>query len=70
MEVERYEQYIDILREELIPAMGCTEPIALAYAAAVGRQEFGKDREALYRAPAHNGMCDTDVEILRLMLED
>lgn len=41
MEVERYEQYIDILREELIPAMGCTEPIALAYAAAVGRQELG-----------------------------
>ena len=50
--------------------MGCTEPIALAYAAAVGRQELGKDREALYRALAHNGMCDTDVEILRLMLED
>ena len=70
MEVERYEQYNDILREELIPAMGCTEPIALAYAAAVGRQELGKDREALYRTLAHNGMCDTDVEILRLMLED
>ena len=70
MEVERYKQYIDILREELIPAMGCTEPIALAYAAAVGRQELGKDREALYRALVHNGMCDTDVEILRLMLED
>ena len=41
MEVQRYKQYIDILREELIPAMGCTEPIALAYAAAVGRQELG-----------------------------
>ncbi len=41
MEVERYKQYIDILREELIPAMGCTEPIALAYAAAVGRQVLG-----------------------------
>ena len=41
MEIERYKQYIDILREELIPAMGCTEPIALAYAAAVGRQVLG-----------------------------
>ena len=29
-----YQQYLDILREELRPAMGCTEPIALAYAAA------------------------------------
>ena len=31
----RYQAYIQILKEELIPAMGCTEPIALAYAAAV-----------------------------------
>ena len=30
----RYQAYIQILKEELIPAMGCTEPIALAYAAA------------------------------------
>ena len=30
----RYEQYVSILREELLPAMGCTEPIAIAYAAA------------------------------------
>ena len=29
---KRYQAYIDILREELIPAMGCTEPIAVAYA--------------------------------------
>ena len=28
---KRYQAYIDILREELIPAMGCTEPIAVAY---------------------------------------
>lgn len=30
----RYDMYINILKEELIPAMGCTEPICLAYAAA------------------------------------
>lgn len=30
----KYQAFIQILREELIPAMGCTEPIALAYAAA------------------------------------
>lgn len=31
----------EILREELIPAMGCTEPISLAYAAAVARKTLG-----------------------------
>ncbi len=36
-----YQQYVNILREELRPAMGCTEPIALAYAAARARQVLG-----------------------------
>ena len=27
---EKYQAYVQILNEELIPAMGCTEPIALA----------------------------------------
>ena len=36
-----YQQYISILREELRPAMGCTEPIALAYAGAKARQILG-----------------------------
>lgn len=38
---KRYSAYIAILREELIPAMGCTEPIALAYAAAKAREVLG-----------------------------
>ena len=38
----RYQAYIQILKEELIPAMGCTEPIALAYAAAVARKTLGE----------------------------
>lgn len=37
----RYEKYIMILKEELKPAMGCTEPIALAYAAAKARAVLG-----------------------------
>ena len=37
-----YQQYIAILEEELRPAMGCTEPIALAYAAAKARQVLGE----------------------------
>ena len=36
-----YQQYLNILNEELRPAMGCTEPIALAYAAARARQVLG-----------------------------
>lgn len=38
----KYEAYIQILKEELVPAMGCTEPIALAYAAAVARDTLGE----------------------------
>ena len=30
--------YAGILEEELVPAMGCTEPIAIAYAAAIARE--------------------------------
>ena len=36
-----YQQFLDILEEELRPAMGCTEPIALAYAGAKARQVLG-----------------------------
>lgn len=38
---KKYNAYVQILTEELIPAMGCTEPIALAYAAAKAREVLG-----------------------------
>lgn len=38
----KYEAYVNILKEELVPAMGCTEPIALAYAAATARNILGE----------------------------
>ena len=38
----RYQAYLHILQEELIPALGCTEPIALAYAAAAARKALGQ----------------------------
>ena len=38
----RYQAYLHILQEELIPALGCTEPIALAYAAAAARKTLGQ----------------------------
>ena len=36
-----YDSYVKILEEELIPAMGCTEPIAIALAAAKARETLG-----------------------------
>lgn len=40
----KYSQYLQILREELLPAMGCTEPIAMAYAAAKARRPSAQCR--------------------------
>ena len=37
-----YDSYVEILKEELIPAMGCTEPIAIALAAAKARDALGR----------------------------
>ena len=36
-----YQQFVAILKEELRPAMGCTEPIALAYAGAKACEVLG-----------------------------
>lgn len=36
-----YNTYIEILKEELVPAMGCTEPIAIAYCGAKARDVLG-----------------------------
>ncbi len=42
-----YQQFVAILKEELRPAMGCTEPIALAYAGARARQVLGEQPERI-----------------------
>ncbi len=36
-----YQTYLRILEEELVPAMGCTEPIAIAYGAALAKDLLG-----------------------------
>lgn len=42
-----YKEYIEILKEELVPALGCTEPIAIAYGAAKAREILGTMPEAM-----------------------
>ncbi|MDQ7796595.1 MAG: L-serine ammonia-lyase, iron-sulfur-dependent, subunit alpha [Spirochaetia bacterium] len=44
---EVYHAYCAILHEELVPAMGCTEPIAVAYAAAYARDVLGMRPERI-----------------------
>lgn len=46
MDRTTYQSYLEILHEELVPALGCTEPIAIAFAAA-------KSREILSEFPKH-----------------
>lgn len=41
MNKELYNDYLQILKEELVPAMGCTEPIAIAYASAKAKEILG-----------------------------
>ena len=47
MEQKIYDAYLRILHEELVPAMGCTEPIAVAYAAALARKTLGVTPETV-----------------------
>ena len=44
---KNYAIYEEALAEELIPAMGCTEPIAIAYCAAVCREKLGAEHEQI-----------------------
>ncbi len=41
MNDKTYEQYLGILRKELVPALGCTEPIAIAYCASKTKEVLG-----------------------------
>ena len=47
MEEQICRQILAILEEELLPAMGCTEPISIAYAAAKARELLGREPERL-----------------------
>lgn len=46
MDTKAYKTYLDILNSELVPAMGCTEPISIALTAAIAKKYFvGKVEE-------------------------
>ncbi|MDO5416157.1 MAG: L-serine ammonia-lyase, iron-sulfur-dependent, subunit alpha [Lachnospiraceae bacterium] len=47
MDKNVYDNYVMILKNELIPALGCTEPIAIAYAAAKAREVLGQMPESM-----------------------
>ena len=47
MSIQHEQEYINILKKELVPALGCTEPIAIAYASAKARQVLGEFPERL-----------------------
>lgn len=47
MDKKQYDSYVGILQQELIPALGCTEPIAIALAAATARETLGEFPESL-----------------------
>ena len=51
---ETYEQYVAILHKELVPALGCTEPIAIAYAAALARKTLEERPEEMTVACSGN----------------
>ena len=63
MKKDKYNDYLQILKEELVPAMGCTEPIAIAYAAAKAREVLGKTPEKVIAKCSgniiKNAMCVT-----------
>ena len=40
---EKYTTYVNLLKEELVPAMGCTEPISIAYAVAKAKNVLGEN---------------------------
>lgn len=47
MDASFYDTHLQVLSEELIPAMGCTEPVAIAYAAALAHKALGQMPERI-----------------------
>ena len=61
MNQQQYDNYVKILHSELIPAMGCTEPIAVAFAAAKARNVLGCMPETIIAICSGNIIKNVDV---------
>ena len=48
--MREYAYYTQVLKDQLIPATGCTEPIALAYGAAIAYRTLGAEPERITAA--------------------
>lgn len=48
------ELYISLLKEEIAPALGCTEPIAIAYASAKAREALGENPSRIFVQVSRN----------------
>ena len=49
-----WQAFLDIMHQEIVPALGCTEPIAIALAAARGAEELGEQPERVDVAVSGN----------------
>ena len=49
-----YQAYLGVLKRELVPAMGCTEPIAIAYCAAKAKSVLGVEPDRVLVAASGN----------------
>ena len=62
MNRELYDTYVQILKDELLPAMGCTEPVAVAYAGALAREALGKLPERVEIVVSRNIVKNSDID--------
>jgi L-cysteine desulfidase len=49
-----YQTYLDVLKKELVPAMGCTEPVTIAYCAALARKTLGAMPDSVFVSASGN----------------
>ena len=64
---EKIRQFVDILKEELVPAMGCTEPISIAYAVAKAKSVLGEtELETLAPALVARSLASARVRLVKV----
>ena len=69
MDQKLYDSYVKILKNELVPALGCTEPIAIAYAAAKAREVLGQMPESIELCCSGNIIKNTTVYLADRLTE-